>query len=119
MGNPIAGIRIRAERKRLKFTQQEIADKVGVSRIAFANYESGNIQPSIETLIKLATEFGCSIDYLLCFSDIRERATPTSSNDIPKLIEHLQSIINASDLSQKKRTRLQTLLEIAYETINE
>ena len=119
MGNPITGVRIRAERKRLKFTQQEMADKIGISRIVFAYYEAGSVQPSIETFVKLASEFGCSIDYLLCISDVRERATPPSSATIPEILRHLQSLISSSRFSAKKRTRLQVLLEIALENINE
>lgn len=119
MGNPITGLRIRAERKRLKFTQQEMADKLRISRVAYANYESGNFQPSIESLVQMASEFGCSIDYLLCFSNVREQASPPSTATIPEIIEHLLTLINSSHLSARKRNQLQVLLELASELVNE
>lgn len=52
-------------RKELHFTQQEIADYLGISRQAYSNYESGKREPDYETLLKLGEYFNCSIDYLL------------------------------------------------------
>lgn len=52
-------------RKRLKKTQQEVADYLGISRQAYSNYEAGKREPDYETLLKLGEYFDCSIDYLL------------------------------------------------------
>lgn len=46
-------------------TQQELADTLNVARTTYQCYEQKKSEPSIETLIKLADYFGCSIDYLL------------------------------------------------------
>ncbi len=46
-------------------TQSQLADKLGCNQTAIGKYERGDLQPSIETLFKLADIFGCSIDYLL------------------------------------------------------
>ena len=34
-------------------------------------YEKGDRKPSLEVLVKLSEIFNCSIDYILCKSDIR------------------------------------------------
>lgn len=52
-------------RKRMKKTQQEVADYLGISRQAYSNFEAGKREPDYETLLKLGEYFGCSIDYLL------------------------------------------------------
>lgn len=45
--------------------QQDIANKLGVSRSTYANYESGRRAPDIDTLIHLADIYGISLDELI------------------------------------------------------
>ncbi|AUJ59212.1 MULTISPECIES: helix-turn-helix domain-containing protein [Bacillus amyloliquefaciens group] len=52
-------------RKGKKLTQEQMAEKVGVHRGTYANYERGHRQPDYETLVKIADFFEVSIDYLL------------------------------------------------------
>ncbi len=63
--------RIKFLREELNMTQQELADKLDGAKSTIAMYEKGNRKPSMEVLIKLSEIFHCSIDYLLCKSDIR------------------------------------------------
>lgn len=53
------------ERDKRGWTQQEVADKIGVTRPAYANYESGKRNPGYEISQKLADLFETTIDYLL------------------------------------------------------
>jgi transcriptional regulator with XRE-family HTH domain len=53
---------IRAERKRLGLTQQELADRAGISGICISLYERGVTKPSLNTLRSLARVFGRSLD---------------------------------------------------------
>jgi transcriptional regulator with XRE-family HTH domain len=53
------------ERRRNKLTQEELAEKVGVSRIMIARYETKLNKPSIDTLKKMAEVLGVTTDYLL------------------------------------------------------
>ncbi|MBQ3234983.1 MAG: helix-turn-helix transcriptional regulator [Clostridia bacterium] len=46
-------------------TQKELADKIGVTNKSIWAYETGYAIPPIETLIKLADVFNCSLDYLV------------------------------------------------------
>lgn len=57
--------RIRAYRKERKWTQEELAEKIGVERSAVAKWESGKIQPQASRLVALAEVFGCTVDKVL------------------------------------------------------
>ncbi|WP_160688280.1 helix-turn-helix transcriptional regulator [Clostridium sp. C2-6-12] len=52
-------------RKERGLTQEELADKLHISRSGYAHYEAGNRKPSVEVLIIIADFYGTSIDYLL------------------------------------------------------
>jgi len=69
----LIGKRIKQLRLELNLTQEELAQKIvsvkGKSSIA--NYESGSNLPSDEVKIKMCEIFNCSLDYLMCKSNIR------------------------------------------------
>lgn len=47
------------------FTQEEVAEKIGISRQAYAKWESGATIPDIEKCSRLAKEYGVTIDSLI------------------------------------------------------
>ena len=51
-------------RKEKKLSQEEIAKKINVSQRTYSNYENGQREPSIETLIKLAEFYNITLDTL-------------------------------------------------------
>ena len=53
------------ERKRNAWSQEELADKLGVSRQAVSKWESAQSVPDIQRVIQMAQLFGVSTDYLL------------------------------------------------------
>ncbi len=61
----IFGERLKSLREEKGFTQQDIANILGVGRATIAGYETKGKQPDYEKLMKLAEFFNCSIDYLL------------------------------------------------------
>jgi transcriptional regulator with XRE-family HTH domain len=62
---PTLNERLRAERSTHKLTQEEIADMIKKSRATYAKYETGDREPDVETLKKLADIFKTSVDYLI------------------------------------------------------
>lgn len=48
-----------------KVPQQNVAKFLGISRQAYSNYENGNREPDMETLLKLAEYFEVTVDELL------------------------------------------------------
>ena len=49
-------------RKALRLTQEDVAEKVGVTRQAVAKWESGDSLPDLETGLRLARALGVSLD---------------------------------------------------------
>lgn len=59
------GQRIKMLRKRLKLTQDQLAEAVGANRVTIANYEAEKYKPSSEALLKIAETLNVTTDYLL------------------------------------------------------
>ena len=65
--------RIKDLREDNDLTQQQIADKIGITQRKYSYIETG-VQPlTDEILVKLASYYGVSIDYLLKQTNIKER----------------------------------------------
>lgn len=56
---------IKKRRNELKWTQQDIADKLFVTRQTISNWENGKNFPDIPMLIKISDQYDLSLDYLL------------------------------------------------------
>lgn len=63
-------------RKQKEYSQQELADKIKISRAQMNRYENQGIQPPADVLKKLADVLGTSIDYLVN-GDSGEKAQAT------------------------------------------
>lgn len=63
--------RIKQLREENSWTQLELSKKMNCAISSIAMYENESRKPSMEVLIKLSEIFNCSIDYLLCKSEIR------------------------------------------------
>lgn len=57
--------RLREVRKMNHLTQQELADKVGLTKTSISCYESGTRTPTLDTLIDLANELNVEVNYFL------------------------------------------------------
>ena len=62
------GEKIAEQRKKLGLTQQQFAEKLGVTRQAVSRWESDVAFPETDTLISMSELFGCSIDYLIKYN---------------------------------------------------
>jgi|GEM_PF-179648 len=72
--------RLKQLRHENKMTQSKLAEKLDYGYTAIANYESGKNQPSIGVLIKIASIFQVSLDYLLGVTDIRKPLTENTES---------------------------------------
>ena len=61
----------RQARKELDFTQEDAAERIGVSVEFYARIERGNSLPSVPTLARIASTLGVSADVLLGRKDFR------------------------------------------------
>lgn len=64
------GERILSLRKRLKWSQDQLAKKVGTSASIIGRYERNEIKPSIDTAKSIADSLGVTIDFLIGGDDI-------------------------------------------------
>lgn len=78
-------------RKREGLSQQELADKMNVSRSLVGMYEAGQRMPSFEMLEALADIFNVNIDFLI--------GHETGGTDSQKFRENLANIIENTDRS--------------------
>ena len=56
---------LRAARERKNMTQKDVADNIGVAKSTYSLYESGNREPNVQTIKKLADLLNVSADNLL------------------------------------------------------
>ncbi|QJD88287.1 helix-turn-helix domain-containing protein [Cohnella herbarum] len=61
----IFGEKLKNERKNKGWSQEELAEKLFVSRQSVSKWENGQNYPSIEIIIKVSDLFGVTIDELL------------------------------------------------------
>lgn len=83
--------RIKELRISLKMNQVEFGRKINVSKQCISNWENAYIQPSIDTLQKIAETFSVSADYLL---GIESQNFLDVSGLSMEQIAHLQNIVN-------------------------
>lgn len=62
---------IASERVRIGLTQEGLADHLGVSRQTVLRWENGKSNPPTSAVYMMANLFGCSTDYLLGITDVR------------------------------------------------
>lgn len=56
-------------RKSKKLRQQDVADRIGVQRSTYGKYETGDSEPDLKMLKKLAEFFGTTVEYLIGNTD--------------------------------------------------
>ena len=70
------------KRKSAGLTQEQVAEKMGVKRATYAQYESDKRTPKTLTLKKIADALGCPIDDLIAYNEVLEDlASPKSRAD--------------------------------------
>jgi transcriptional regulator with XRE-family HTH domain len=88
LGNKISKLR-----KENNYTQEQLADVLGVSRQSISKWESDIAYPETEKLIRLSELFDCSLDYLLKESE----ESPFSADD--------QHVTHEMKLHERKSTK--------------
>ena len=60
-------------REDASISQKALADAIGVSQQSVNKYENHNIEPDIETLIRIADFFETPVDYLIGHTSVRRK----------------------------------------------
>ena len=67
------GDRILSLRKELNLNQKELAKKVGITEASLSRYENNLREPKAEIIARISKALGCSTDYLLRRTDIKNQ----------------------------------------------
>jgi transcriptional regulator with XRE-family HTH domain len=83
--------RLKSLRKASGLLQQDMADKIGITKSAYGYYEQGKTIPDVITARKIADILDVSVDYLLGNSDFKKPPELTSKDekDIEKTLEQM------------------------------
>ncbi|NFA43696.1 XRE family transcriptional regulator [Clostridium botulinum] len=93
------GKNIRILRKNKKMTLKELGSKVNLSEQAIGQYERGDREPNIETLVKIATALDTSLQQLLETNDTSD-IDNIRSKTMDAMYSEIQNTINVNDASQ-------------------
>lgn len=100
------GEKIVKQRKGLNYTQEQLADILGVSRQSISKWESDIAYPETDKLIELGKLFKCSMDYLL-----KEEVIEESGVQSPEFIEKFEKI-SRNVMSDKNKGKAKKILKI-------
>ncbi len=100
------GEKIAKQRKELNYTQEQLADILGVSRQSVSKWESDIAYPETDKLIELGKLFDCSMDYLL-----KEEVTEKSDAQASGFTEKVEEI-SKKVMSDKNKGKAKKILKI-------
>ncbi|HHB3507868.1 TPA: helix-turn-helix domain-containing protein [Bacillus cereus] len=89
-------------RKKQRFTQTDIANRLNVARSTYTNWEAGRAEPDLKTLIEIANIYNVSLDNLVG----REYRMPPQFEVILDQISNLDT--------EPKKKALNLLVEYTY-----
>lgn len=100
------GEKIAKQRKELNYTQEQLADILGVSRQSISKWESDIAYPETDKLIELGKLFDCSMDYLL-----KEEVTEKSGVQTSSITEKVEKI-RRKVMTDKNKGKVKKVLKI-------
>lgn len=95
------GSKLAKLRRENNYTQEQLAELLGVSRQAVSRWESDSAYPETEKLIRLGKLYHCSMDYLL-LDEIQEADVPSAPVTEPKVQKIELTALCYERVSKKK-----------------
>lgn len=87
----ISSSRIKDLRKEMNYSQQELGDAIGVTKVSICGYENGTRTPSLDTFVMLAELFETSTDYLLGRTDEKNNEKVALSKEDYQIVKELKN----------------------------
>ena len=97
------GLRIMVRRKSLRMTQEELADKLGVSAQMISNLELGKKAIRPENLARVCDVLGLSADFVLTGTNTKTAVDAVAEKLVQLTVEELQMVSNMIDYMNKKK----------------
>jgi len=88
MSNEV-GLRLKELRRKLKMTQAQLGEKLGIKGTTLAKHENGICYPTGKMLNILSSQYNVSMDYLLCGQGtlFHENKDNSNSNRLKNIIK--------------------------------
>ena len=83
------GKRLRELRRSRGWTQSQLSSRLGLTKSVISAYETALRYPSYDILIRIASLFGVSVDYLLGIEAVRTLDISGLSNEHVELVRRL------------------------------
>ena len=99
-------VRLKQLREDKGMSQAELARRINVGSDSYNKYERAGVQPAYDVLIKLASEFGVSVDYLIGKSDNPYPNNNYDTIDLLRKIEYLEAENTRLKDQNKKYSKL-------------
>lgn len=92
------------QRKKLGYSQEQLAERLGVTRQSVSKWESGQAMPELSKLVTLSELFGISLDYFA--KDYVEESIPTAmpvESEVNRRLEELTRAMRGYRYTSKTR----------------
>lgn len=98
------GSKLKSLRKAKGYSQQFVADRIGMKRSTISNYEIDRRLPSLTDLKRIADFYGVGLDYF----DL------SSTDSIEELLAKARDIFNSADVSRETKDDLYKEIAMLY-----
>lgn len=109
--------KIRDKRKELGLSQEELGNRIGVSKRMIIKYENDGVKPRQAVMKKLAEVLNISVEYLSL--DDNENDNNTVEKKVEELLEKNTALFAGGELSQEAKDSYFEALMKAYLTCKE
>ena len=109
-------LRLKEIRDKLNIQQKDVCTSLGIPQNTYSQYENGKRQPDNETLVKIASFFNVTTDYLLgCTNEITSKPDELE-NDV--IIYNRNGKIVKKKMSKEKMDMLASMIDAIPEDNN-
>ncbi|MBP1926880.1 transcriptional regulator with XRE-family HTH domain [Sedimentibacter acidaminivorans] len=102
------GDKLRSLRNKYNLTQTELAEKLNLSKANISKYESGNLEPNIQTITTISKLFNVSVDYLL--KDEPDDESLTIDEEFQSLLSDPKTLVAFKDFQNLTDTDKQEII---------
>lgn len=94
------GDKLKMLRKKNNLTQQQVAERLNVSKAVVSSYELSNRSPSFQTLVKIANLYNVTTDFLLGINKRKMIDITNLTSEQADIIEKLVQEFEKSNIRQ-------------------
>lgn len=116
------GKRLKQARRAKKLTQPDVASLIGVDFTTISKWENGHVEPGREQIVKLASLYGVSTEYLMgSVAEKEEVEEAIKSRDIEEVLELYRDELTfrGQKISDEEIKKMLQVLKWIYEAKGE